>query len=375
MIMYIYRFHLQLIYFFLKLFPIKRNKITFLSRQVDSESLDFKEIRTSLEKKGYKTKVLCKRMGKGLKNYIKYNFHIYKQMYHIATSKVCVLDSYIIPISVLKHKKDLYVLQIWHSIGKIKKSGYQTIGSKKSTNPFDFENNVKTVEIMKMHNNYDNIIAGGKKFNEFYCLGFNCKEDKLLNYGLPRSDVLLKDKDRIRKEVLKKYPELNNGKPNVYYAPTFRKYDVPQAIKVIDKFDLDKINLIVRYHPNQKLEITNDKVFKCEDVTAVDLLTVSDYLITDYSSICLDGAVLDVKLLFYVFDHDKYLSENGINLDALNVVPTLSSKNIDDLIKIINDNKYDSKAYQQFRKNYLPETLGKSTELITKEIVKHMNNK
>lgn len=372
MLIHLYKIHLQLIYFFLKLFPINKKKVTFLSRQVDSESLDFKEIRTSLEKKGYKTKVLCKRMGKGLKNYFIYNFHIYIQMYHIATSKVCVIDSYIIPISVLKHKKSLYVLQIWHSIGKIKKSGYQTLGHKKSTSVFDFENNKKTALIMKMHHGYSNIIAGGKSFNPFYCAGFNCDESKLLNYGLPRSDVLIKNQNKIKKEVLSKYPQLQNGKTNIYYAPTFRKYDVKEARDIINKIDLDKYNLIVRYHPNQKMEINNDKVFMCNDISAVDLLTVSDYLITDYSSICLDGAVLDVKLLFYVFDHDKYLNENGINLDALNVVPTLSSKKIDDLIDIIDKNKYDNKTYQKFRKNYLPETLGKSTELIVKKIIENL---
>lgn len=373
MIIHLYKFHLKFIYFFLKLFPMNKKKITFLSRQVDEESLDFREIRIPLEKKGYKTKVMCKRMGKGLKNYLKYNFHIYRQMYHIATSKVCVIDSYIIPISVLKHKKSLYVLQIWHSIGKIKKSGYQTLGHRKSTSVFDFENNKKTAMIMKMHKNYSNIIAGGKSFNKFYCEGFNCDESLLLNYGLPRSDVSLKEKYKIKKKILKKYPELNNGKINVYYAPTFRKYDVPEAIQVLDKFDFDKVNLIVRYHPNQRLEINNDKVFKCEEFTAVDLLTVADYLITDYSSICLDGAVLDVKLLFYVFDHDKYLSENGINLDALKVLPTCSSKDISDLTDIIENNKYDNNGYKKFRKNYLPETLGKSTKLIVKKIIENLD--
>lgn len=370
MIMYIYRFHLEIIYFFLKLFPINKNKITFLSRQVDSESLDFKMIREPLEKEGYKTKVLCKRMGKGLKNKIIYNFHIYKQMYHIATSKVCVIDSYIIPISVLKHKKKLYVLQIWHSIGKIKKSGYQTIGSKNSKNPFDFENNVKTVKIMKMHNNYDNIIAGGKSFNPFYCAGFNCSEDKLLNYGLPRIDELINNEKINKDRINKDYP-ITKKKPNVIFLPTFRKYEVNELCSFTKGFNFDKYNLIIRCHPNQKIDFNDDRVLNIEGYTTIDLLSIADYVITDYSAVALEASILNRKILYYTFDHDKYMKLNGLNLDPEKSMPNECYRNKEELFKAL-DKKYNDKEYQEFRKKYLPRELGNSTKLITEVIIKHM---
>ena len=48
-------------------------------------------------------------------------------MYYLATSKVCVLDGYCIPASILKHKKKLKIIQIWHASGAIKKFGYQIL--------------------------------------------------------------------------------------------------------------------------------------------------------------------------------------------------------------------------------------------------------
>ena len=57
------------------------------------------------------------------------------------------------------------------------------------------------------------------------------------------------------------------------------------------------------------------------------------------------------------------MSENGINLDFTKVLPTCTSKNIKDLIKIIKDDSYDIKAYETFRKKYLPKELGNSTKL------------
>lgn len=370
MIVYIYKYHLKIIYFFLKFLPTNKKKITFLSRQADEESLDFKEIRKKLDKKGYKTKVLCKRMGKGLKNYIKYNFHIYKQMYHIATSKVCVIDSYIIPISVLNHKKNLYVLQIWHSIGKIKMSGYQTLGHRNSTGIFDFENNQKTALIMQMHKNYDNIIAGGKSFNEFYCKSFNCDESILLNYGLPRIDVLIRDEAKTKKAINKKYPETKQ-KPNVCYLPTFRKYEVPELKDFVNEFDFDKFNLIIRCHPNQKIEFNCDKLMTLDGFSTIDILSVADYVITDYSAVALEAMVLNKKIVYYLFDHDKYMKENGMNLDPLTTLPNKCFTNKEDVFNFLNQ-KYDFKDLNRFRKKYLPDCLGKSTKLIVNKIIEEI---
>ena len=61
---------------------------------------------------------------------LEYAFVTLKSMYHLATASVCVLDSYWPAVSVLHHKKQLAVIQMWHAMGKIKKSGYQSLGKK-----------------------------------------------------------------------------------------------------------------------------------------------------------------------------------------------------------------------------------------------------
>ena len=72
------------------------NKVLFLSRQADKKSIDF-ELMENEKKKRYpevKLVILIKTLSK--KNAISYYFHIYRQMYHLATSKVCLIDTYII---------------------------------------------------------------------------------------------------------------------------------------------------------------------------------------------------------------------------------------------------------------------------------------
>ena len=298
---------------------------------------------------------------------IKFFFLTLKQMYHLATSKIAIIDSYCIPVCILKHKKSLFVLQIWHSIGKIKKSGYQSLDTTSGRSK-------QMANLMCMHKNYDAILAGGESFDEFYEAGFNVKKDILLHFGLPRIDYLLDNEKNLKKEIYKKYPEFKNKKI-VYYAPTFRTYEVDGPKKLLKECEKEDFILIVRGHPNQKIDISKSKAYECPEFKSTELLTVADYVITDYSSICLEAAILNKKVLFYVYDYDKYMKDNGINLDAYKVLPTCSSKRVKDLIEIIRKNNYDNKAYQEFRKKYLPKKLGKSTELITDYIIKKMKEK
>lgn len=73
-------------------------------------------------------KYICKRFDDSGKNKIAFAVSLIKSMYYLASAKVCVVDAYIPTVSILKHKKRLVIIQMWHSIGKIKQSGYQTLG-------------------------------------------------------------------------------------------------------------------------------------------------------------------------------------------------------------------------------------------------------
>lgn len=368
-IIIILKFFLKIVYFFMKLLPTNNKKVVFISRQSDKITLDFQMINEKIieEEQKIKTVFLCNRIKNDLLGYMRYIFITLRQMYHLATSKVCVIDSYCLPVCILKHKKTLTILQIWHSIGKIKKSGYQTLDSKCGRNK-------EIAELLCMHKNYTNIIAGGTAFNKFYVEGFNCNENIILNYGLPRIDYLISKEDELKNEIYKKYPVLKNKKI-IYYTPTFRTYNVngiDNLIKEYRKYKKDII-LIVREHPNQKIEIKDKSIMRCYEFSSVELLAIADYVITDYSSISLEAAILNKKILFYLYDYDRYMNDNGINLDFSKVLPSCSSKSIKELFDIIINDKYDDISYQKFRKKYLPNELGNSTLKIKNYIIEKLN--
>ena len=113
---------MNFIYKFFKLLKT-RNKITFISRQSNKIGIDFKLLIEEIKRQSPDTKtvVLNKELNKSIISKILYFFHMFVQMYHISTSKVIILDGYCIMISILKHKKDLKVIQIWHALGSLKK--------------------------------------------------------------------------------------------------------------------------------------------------------------------------------------------------------------------------------------------------------------
>lgn len=360
---------LNILYLPIKLFKTK-NKVVFLSRQSNDITLDFRLLAESIIKKDQKIECvfLCKRFDNIKKHLISYSLYVIKSMYHIATSKVCIVDSYSI-VSMLHNKKDLKILQIWHSLGAIKKFSYQTIGTK-------YGRNKDVAEILKMHYGYDAIITSSKENIKYFKQAFNYPENKFLSYGLPRIDYLLKEENNIKNKILNKYPDLTKKKV-ILYAPTFRNKMKDNTDELIKNIDLNKYNLIIKNHLNQKLNFKNDKVYTCDDFNTLDLITICDYLITDYSAISLEAAILNKKTYYYLYDYEEYKQNNGLNIDLFKEMPGCVFKNIVDLKNKL-ESDYDISLVEKYKHKYIDNLSGNSTELISNliiEWIKEYDNK
>lgn len=363
----LFKWHLRVIYAILKLFKTDDHKILMLSRQTDTKSLDFKMIEEDIHNryKKYKVVILTKKLTR--KNFIAYYFHIYKQMYHLATSKVCLIDTYIIPVSVLKHKKDLTIIQLCHGVGNLKKFGYQTLDNESGKGRH-------LSELMNMHKGYDYLISTSKKTSEFYSEAFNISTDKMINLGSPKIDYIL-NIDSKKDEILKKYPHLKD-KPVILYVSTFRTYEDDYLKKFVEAAPLDKYNIIMhihpvayKYHPDIDKYITDDRIYRCKDIPTVDLLSVVDYAITDYSSFVFESAILEKPTYLYVNDYDKYIEKNGLNVDIFKEFPGLVFKDPKELFKHIENDKYDSSIIKKFKEKYIEITDGTSTKKIVDFII------
>jgi CDP-ribitol ribitolphosphotransferase len=284
-------------------------------------------------------------------------------MYHLATAKVCVLDAYWPVVSMLRHKKGLTVIQMWHALGKIKQSGYQTLDKESGRSK-------ELSHLLCMHKNYDYIIAGGKAWNPYYVASFGTTEDKLVNIGLPRIDYLLNTENENRQKIQTAYPQFKD-KTVILYAPTFRRGYEAGWQELLSAVDFETCVLVVKGHPNQPLTSDHDKVLTCPEFSAVELLSACDYLITDYSAIAVEGAILNKKTYYYLYDYEQYTTKNGLNVDPFVSMPDCAFRDAHTLTARLNSGNYPQENLDAYREKYLPEPLGTSTARLAELILHH----
>ena len=363
---YLIKIGCNIIYTFLKLKKTKNNKIVFISRLDNKKSLDFTLLENEIKKnnKNVKCVFLCMRVTSFTKDFFGNIKYTYECLSNLANAKVCITDSFVPAISVVKHKKTLKVIQIWHSMGAIKKFSYQTVGSTSGRDE-------KTAKILNMHKGYDYIISGSKEMTKYFKEAFGYSEEYFLNYGLPRIDYLLNNEEKIKKKILKDYKVLNKKK-NILYAPTFRTTYEDKTIDLINNIDFNKFNLIVKSHERQKDLNINNQVLTCDKYSALDLITVSDYIITDYSGIAIEAAILDKKTLYYVFDYEEYSENNGINIDLFKEMSGCVFRDAKELCEFLDKEKYDMKKLLKYKNKYIDVQDGTSTKKIVDLVFKCM---
>lgn len=362
-ILYIGVFILNIIYIFLKLFPTK-NKIVFISRQSDKPSLDFRMLAKEINKTDNTIKIvfLNKRTRKNIKDNLKNIKNTFFQMYHLATSKVCITDGYNITISNLKHKKNLTIIQMWHALGAIKKFGYQTLNTPRK---------IKIAKILHMHKNYDYIISGSKAMTRYFSKAFNYPQSYFVNLGLPRIDYILSYNKINRNKIYKKYPELIKRK-TILYVPTFRDDNNYKIDELINNVNLNKYALIIKEHPNMNIDKSRKikNLFYCEDFTSLQLLSIADIVVTDYSAISIEASILEKPVYLYVYDYEEYRNNPGLNIDLEKAFPRYVFKDAKSLFENIDKNKYDLNVIRNFKNKYICNTHGTVTKNICNFILK-----
>lgn len=357
---------LNVIYLFLKLFR-RRNQITLISRESDTPSVDFVLLEKELKKElpNYKIIVLTKLMN----NKIAYGFHMLKQMYHISRSKIVIIDTYCIPISVLKHKKGLKVIQIWHAIGLMKKAGYAILDKEEGRSSTH-------AKLMNMHKNYDYIYTSSENCIDAFSQVFNYDKKYIKNVPLPRMD-LMKDKDYIKsnkKSIYKTYPILENKK-NIIYAPTFRKNsdEITHINELCKSIDYKKYNLVIKLHPLSNIQINNDKVIVDKHYSTLEMLSIADFVISDYSSIIYEAGVMNKKLIFYSYDLKKYKTSRDFFINYEKEVPGPIVKNGAELRKFLDKPDYSEYKNRDMINKYVDLTIDNYTKNMVSHIIKLFN--
>lgn len=336
---------LRVIYWLLKRLPTQ-NKVVLVSRLYATTSQDFATLQTEIAKRHPDTTVVV--LNHRNTNSLRVPLQMLSEMYHLATARACITDSYIAAISVLRHKHKLVIVQIWHALGAIKRFGLAALGSEEGRPS-------RLARTMQMHRGYDWVIAGGPLMVQPFAESFGVPAERVLPIGTPRVDRLA-DKaaiERRRKRIHDAHPEVGR-RPLVLYAPTFRMGEPVEVEPLLDALEPTGFDVVVALHPLDTRDFSaRPGVIQDGNITTPEWLAVADAVITDYSALVFDAAVANVPLYFYVYDFDEYLERRGLFLDIDRDLPGPVEREPAALAKALVDGLGSREEVSRFRERYV----------------------
>lgn len=208
------------------------------------------------------------------------------------------------------------IVSVWHGIGIKKLYNEKYSGKKLAVKKF--------LDFFFMWQQRDITVVSSQYVKEIYGRTFGLKKNaKYYLTGQPRCDALF----GLKKEEVLKNVEVDTSKRIILYMPTYRMeslgHDAIQNIfqalydskEIDDALRATNSIIIAKPHPvSPKVEIENRDNFIILDNKAVEsnqkLIGIADVLVTDYSTSCIDFALLDRPILFYTPDEKEFIEKS-----------------------------------------------------------------
>jgi CDP-glycerol glycerophosphotransferase (TagB/SpsB family) len=168
----------------------------------------------------------------------------------------------------------------------------------------------------------------------------------------------------------------------ILYAPTFRGDDMTKARHPED-LDLGLLArtlgadhvLLLRRHPaarRQALAVPGREGFIIDvsDYPEVnELMLVSDVLLTDYSSVAFEFALLERPMAFFAPDADAYERERGFYFDYRATMPGPVFETTDALAAYLRAGSFDLARVESFSKTWFEVADGHASERFVERVV------
>ncbi|MFM7781470.1 MAG: CDP-glycerol glycerophosphotransferase family protein, partial [Candidatus Limnocylindrus sp.] len=201
-------------------------------------------------------------------------------------------------------------------------------------------------------------------------------------FGIPRTDALLPSPERdARERAVRERLGLHDGRTTVLYAPTFRGTDLKRAAapELLDIAALSQVlgseyRLILRLHPFVKSAMrippeAGDFVVDASNEPDVnEVMLAGDILVSDYSSIIFEYALLNRPMAFLAPDLAAYERERGFFFDYRTGVPGPVLESTEQLARWIGAKVFDRQRVRDFAAASFDVMDGRATERFVSEI-------
>jgi CDP-glycerol glycerophosphotransferase (TagB/SpsB family) len=353
--------------------PVQKKLAVFANDCVRSLPDNMQCLYDELRRRGYRC-ILClkpKHAGNPISAQVHSFCNYLRFIYYYAHCRCVFLSDYYFPVYSVKPREGTRVIQLWHACGAFKKWGYSTLGNAWG------DKKGRMIERYPIHNTYTDVPVSAEKVIPYYADAFHCDQSLIKPLGVARTDRYF-DHDFIaqaRSRVLASFPEIGERKI-LLYAPTFRgtsMYDAHNDVlpdysvmreALGEKYViLNKLHPFVEQNKAQTPSVADSFVFTAKDLPIDVCLCAADLLISDYSSLIFEYALLERPMVFFAYDLDTYDEERGFYQPYRSFVPGPIAANTSELISAVQ--RVDGKCSAQvlkFKEDYMSACDGHAVE-------------
>lgn len=282
---------------------------------------------------------------------IRWIFLMNRSKYWISNSRL--------PLWIPKPKNTIYI-QTWHGTPLKKLALDMEEVHMPGTNTEKYKRN-----FMYEASKWDFLVSPNAYSTNIFKRAFKF-ENTILETGYPRNDYLINNNNPSEINKLKEKLNIPIEKKVILYAPTWRdnyyfskgryKFDIPIDLNLLHKNLSKDYVLLIRLHYliSEEINLSNYKGFIYDLSHHVDireLYLISDILITDYSSVFFDYAILKRPIIFYVFDIEEYRDKlRGFYFDFEKEAPGPLVRNTEQLLEAINSTEEHQEITDKVKK-------------------------
>ncbi|MEV8535142.1 bifunctional glycosyltransferase family 2 protein/CDP-glycerol:glycerophosphate glycerophosphotransferase [Streptomyces sp. NPDC051211] len=275
------------------------------------------------------------------------------------------IDNQGFPLALAKRPGTTYI-QTWHG-SALKRMGFH----EPRTKALGQDGQAK---FQKAVDRFDHFLIRSEHDARTLAKGFRLRDEVLLRTGYPRNDALVAahraetdSGERVRGPLAADLG-IDPEKKVLLYAPTFRAaadgsvegFEFPFDVEEFAEQLGDRFTLLVRTHYLNSVTLPPSVAGRVIDVSKhhdiTPLLALADGLITDYSSVMFDYAVLDRPMLFFAYDYEAYATDiRGTYFDLKEKAPGPVVATADELLQAIAAFEEADAKYADARQRFLAE--------------------